>query len=144
LNANRTKVVLTRKRWDAYMMPLFVASFFLGGYTAWRTGQPRFYAAPFPVLLMWVMLRFTTPREGMAVTTIRSTPGAVVMLSFCAAAMLLMVTLSLVDIYVLDHPMDATLEPYHVLLYAPPFIVMLSGACWADRIAKAARARDME
>lgn len=123
------------------MLPLFVAAIFIGAFLVWQTGQLRFAAAPILVLPIWAMLRFQTPRDGMSVTTIRSTPGAVVLLWFMAATIVLFGLILAFDVYVLGHPFRAPLERYHALLFAPPFIVMFTGAFWADRQQKAARDR---
>ena len=89
-----------------------------------------------------MMLRLTTPREGMRVTTIRSTPGAVVMLWFAAATLILAAILCAIDIYVLHHRFRDPLELYHAALFAPPFIIMFTGAFLADRIAKAQKSKN--
>jgi hypothetical protein len=136
---DQTKVLLTRKRWDVYMLPLFAALVLFGALSAWKTGQLRFAAAPLGVLPLWAILRGLTPRDGMKTPTIRSTPGAVVMLWFSGAGILLAGALVAVDIYLIGHPFRAPLEPYHAILFTPPFILIFAGAYWADRIAKSKR-----
>ena len=132
-------MLLTRRRWDAYMLPLFVAMILFGAFSVWKTGQLRFAAAPLGVLPLWAMLRFLTPRVGMKTSTIRSTPGAVVMLWFSGAGILLAGALVAVDIYLIGHPFRAPLEPYHAILFTPPFILIFAGAYRADRIANSKR-----
>ncbi len=136
------KVILTRRRWDAYMLPLFLASTAIGILRVWQTGQFRFAFAPVAVIPIWLMLRLQTPRNGMEVKSIRSTPGAVILLWFMAATLLSMVLLIAIDIYVFKHPFRAPLEPYHAALFSPPFIIMFTGVYWADRIAKAKKGTD--
>ena len=97
---------------------------------------------PIAVIPIWLMFRLKTPRDGMRVTTIRSTPGVVVLLWFMAATLISMALLFALDIYVFGHPFRAPLEPYHAALFAPPFIIMFTGAFWADRIAKSKKAID--
>lgn len=136
MSDEQTKVKLTRRRWDAYLLPTFVASICIVPFTIWQTGQLRFAASPLGVLSFWVMLRILTPREGAAAPTIRSTPGAVVMLWFFAAAILLSAVLLTVDFYLFDHPFSAPLEAYHALLFAPPVILAFVGVFCAERTAK--------
>lgn len=134
--------MLTRRRWAAYMLPLFLAAMAIGALRVWQTGHFQFALAPVAVIPIWLMLHLQTPRDGMRVTTIRSTPGAVVLLWFMAATLISAVLLMALDIYAFGHPFRAPLEPYHAALYAPPFIIMFTGAIWADRIAKAGKATD--
>ncbi|MEI8022057.1 MAG: hypothetical protein WCH39_27860 [Schlesneria sp.] len=118
------------------MIPLFLGAAAIGIVRFWQTGQLKFALTPIAVIPFWMMLRRHTPREGMRVSTIQSTPGAVVLLWFVAASMISMALLFVVDIYVFGHPFRAPLKPYHAALFAPPFVIMLTGGFWADRIAK--------
>jgi hypothetical protein len=125
------------------MFPAFLAAAAIGILRVWQTGQLESALAPVAVIPLWLMLRLRTPRDGMQVTTIRSTPGAVVLLWFMAAALISMALFSALDIYVFGHQFRAPLEPYHAALFAPPFIIIFAGAFWAaDRIAKAKNALD--
>jgi hypothetical protein len=142
VNQHPEKVTLTRRRWDAYMLLIFLAVAAIGAFRAWQSGQVLIAFAPVAVIPLWLMLRLQTPRDGMRVTTIRSTPGAVVLLWFMAATIISMAILFALDIYVLGHPFRAPLEPYHAGLFAPPFMIMFGGAYWADRIAKAKESAD--
>lgn len=142
MNKHTEKVILTRRRWDAYMLPLFLAAAAIGILRVWQTSQFQFALTPVAIIPIWLMLRQQTPRDGMRVTTIRSTPGAVVLLWFMAATLISMVLLFALDIYVFRHSFRAPLEPYHAALFAPPFIIMFTGAFWADRIAKAKKTTD--
>lgn len=118
------------------MLPLFLAATAIGILRVWLTGQFQFAFAPVAVIPIWLMLRLQTPRSGMKVTSIRSTPGAVVLLWFMAATLISMVFLVAIDIYVFKHSFRSPLEPYHAALFAPPFIMMFTGAFRADRIAR--------
>lgn len=137
----REKVTLTRKRWDAYFLPFFLVAICIGAFLVWQTGQLRFAVSPLGVLPLWLMLRFRTPSEGIPVTTIRSTPGAVVMLWCCGVALVSFAALLLVDIYLFRHPFRAPLKPYHFLLFSPPFVIMIGGGFVVERIQKAIRKR---
>ena len=124
------------------MIPLFLAAIAFAAFLVWQTGQLRFAAAPLGVLPLWSMLRFQIPRDGMAVTTIRSTPGAVIMLWFCSATIILMGVLFAIDIYVLGHPFHAPLKLYHLFMFGPLFVLLLVGAFFAERASKATRNQD--
>ena len=119
------------------MIPLFLGAVAIGIVRFWQTGQLKFALIPIAVIPFWMMLRRQTPRDGMRVSTIQSTPGAVVLLWFVAASLVSMAFLFALDIYVFGHPFRAPLKPYHAALFAPPFVIMLTGGFWADRIAKA-------
>jgi hypothetical protein len=124
------------------MLPLFLAAAVIGILRVWQTGQFQFAFAQVPVILFWLMLRLQTPRNGMEVTSIRSTPGAVVLLWFMAATLISMALAVAIDIYVFKHPFRSPLEPYHAALFAPSFLIMFTGVFWADRIAKANKDTD--
>ena len=124
------------------MLPLLIGAAAIGIFRVLQTGQLQFALAPAAVIPIWLMLRLQTPRDGMRVTTIRSTPGAVVLLWFMAATLISMALLFALDLYVFGHPFRAPLEPYHAALFVPPFIIMFTGAFWADRIAKTKKATD--
>lgn len=141
VNQDLEKVILTRRRWDAYMLPLFLAAAAIGILQIWQTGQLRFALNPIVVVPIWLMLRLQTPREGMQVTTIRSTPGTVVLLWFMAATLISMALLLAFDVYIIGHPFHAPLEPYHAALFAPSFIIMFTGVFWADRISREKKAK---
>lgn len=134
------KVTLTRRKWDLYMLPLLAGVAVIGSLRVWQTGQLQFALAPLAVIPLWLMLRLQTPRDGLRVTTIRSTPGAVVLLWFMAASVVTMGLLVVLDIVYLGHPLHAPLEPYHALLFAPPFVIMFAGVFRADRIARREKA----
>lgn len=136
MNHRSNKVLLTRRRWDAYMLPLFLAVAGIGLVRTIQSGQLRYALLPAVVMPIWLMLRLQTPRDGRLTSTVRSTPGAIVMLGFAFAAMLSMSILFIIDIYVIGHPFRSQLEPYHVLLFAPPFIIMFVGAFLAERVRK--------
>ncbi len=124
------------------MVALLVATIAIAVVMVILTGELRFALSPIGVLPLWAVLHFRTPRGGMAVTTIRSTPGAVTMLSFCGATLLLMAALFAIDVHVLGHPFHAPLELYHLFMFGPLFILLLVGAFFADRASKAARNQD--
>lgn len=123
------------------MSPLFLGASAIGFVRVWQTGQWPFALAPIAVIPLWLALRLQTPRDGMPVKTIRSTPGAVVMLWFAAAALISMAILYAIDLYILHHSLRGPLELHHAALYALPFLIILTGAYWADRIKRTKKAK---
>ena len=121
------------------MLALLIATIGIAVVMVALTGELRFALSPIGVLPIWAVLHFRTPRNGMAVTTIRSTPGAVTMLWFCGATLVLMAALFAIDVYLLGHPFRAPLKLYHLFMFGPLFILLLVGAYFAERAAKAAR-----
>ena len=136
MNPGPNTILLTRRRWDAYMLPLFLAVAAIGVVRAIQSGQLRFTLLPVVVIPICLMLRLQTPRDGMPASTVRSTPGAIVMLWFAIAALSSMTILLVIDSYIFEHPFRTRLKLYHALLFAPPFIIMFVGAFFADRIQK--------
>ena len=121
------------------MLALLIATIGIAVVMVALTGELRFALSPIGVLPIWAVLHFRTPRNGMAVTTIRSTPGAVTMLWFCGATLVLIAALFAIDVYLLGHPFRAPLKLYHLFMFGPLFILLLVGAYFAERAAKAAR-----
>ena len=118
-------VLLTRRRWDMYMCPLLIAAGLIGMLNVWVMGEQRYLAAPFAVFSLWAFLRLFTPRDGFAAPTIRSTPGAVILLSSCAVSLALAIAAICLDVYVFGHPIGAALKPHQAALFAPSFIALI-------------------
>lgn len=143
MNQRADTVLLTRRTWDRYMIPAFLAALAIGLFRAWLSGESRFAIAPVSMLLIWLFLRLTTPRKGMPTPTIRSTPGTGMLLWYCGITLALTLVLTLVDVYVFHHPLHAPLQWYHALLFAPPLLIVFVGAYRVDRIKQAHKqARD--
>jgi hypothetical protein len=68
-------VLITRRRWDWYLLPFVAASAIGGLIAAWQLGQPQLMATWIPVTLLWLFLRYTTPKVGMVSHSISGTPG---------------------------------------------------------------------
>ncbi|XZE37111.1 hypothetical protein SH501x_002713 [Pirellulaceae bacterium SH501] len=136
MNQRPNKILLTRRRWDAYMLPLFLAVTAIGIVRVLQTGQLRFALLPLALIPLWLGLRLQTPRDGILTPTVRSTPGVIVLFWSSGAAISLMMLLLAIDVYVLGNPFPSPLNTYHWLLFSPPFIIMFVGAIFADRIMK--------
>lgn len=145
MKPRRDKVLIRRSRWDLWILASLVAWIGVGVYM-WRVGVLRWeFLLALPIVIApWLFLRYTTPREGMHVPTLRGTPGLGVLLSFAAGSLALTVGLMVIDEMVFHHPRNAPLEAYHILLYSPPFLILMTGAIWADRIQKAATSQEPE
>ena len=137
-------VPFTRRTWDVSMLPVMLAAVAVAAYCVWVAGHWHSIAAPLGVLLLWLAKRFRIPAQGVTVSTMRSTPGLFVLLGFMAATLLLAAAITAFDIYVLGHPFNAPLVPYHALLFSPPFIVMLTGGVIAGRIQQRARTENCQ
>ena len=124
------------------MFPLLVVSICVSASYVWQTEQLRYAVNPCGVLLLWAFLRLQTPRGGMAVTSIRSTPGASKLLWFGGAAIALTAALGAVDVFVFAHPLHAPLELYHLFMFGPIFLLLFAGLGFTDRDAEATRDQD--
>jgi hypothetical protein len=68
-------VVLTRRRWDWYLVPVILLSAIYGAVAWWQFQQPRMLMAPLIPAFLWLFLRFGTPRKGLASKRIGAVPG---------------------------------------------------------------------
>ena len=118
-------VLLTRQRWDAWMLPLFVASVVIGMCDVLLTDQARHLTAPLPVLILWGLLRIFTP--------------AIVLVSTCGMSLLLAMMAMMLDVCVFGQPYGAKLEPYHAVLFAPSIVTLVAGVALAEMQARARR-----
>jgi hypothetical protein len=68
------EILLTRRRWDRFFSVLTVLTLAAGIVSAWcfRSFPPL--AIPVPIVAIWLMMRFTTPRQGMRCERISATP----------------------------------------------------------------------
>ncbi len=77
------KVVLTRRRWDWYLVPVILLSAIYGVVACWQFQHPRMLMAPLMPTLFWLYLRCSTPRKGLAGKRISAVPGQASFLIFC-------------------------------------------------------------
>lgn len=69
------QVAVTRKRWAWYFLPATLLFAILGIVLSLTLGLHRLWIAPLPILVLWALLHFSTPRKGLAVTRIPAVPG---------------------------------------------------------------------
>jgi hypothetical protein len=115
------------------MIPAVIVAAAIGSVLVFMSGQLRFAITPLIVIALWLMLRLLTPPDGMTVTTICSTPGAIVLLWHLLAALISMIVLIVIDIHIFGHPFRAPLEPHHTLIFTPPLIIALTGVFFSER-----------
>lgn len=70
-----TCLVLTRKRWAWYFVPTTVLFAVVGIVLSWKFQLHRSLIAPVAPLLLWAVMHFSTPREGMPTSRINAEPG---------------------------------------------------------------------
>lgn len=68
-------LLITRRRWDRYLLPSTVGLAIVGSVAAWQVGQPLVLAHCIPILGLWLFLRYMTPKDGMVSHSISGTPG---------------------------------------------------------------------
>ena len=143
MNQQSETVLLTRQRWNAYLLALFLGALLIAILNVWLTGRFQFLFAPVVVAIpLWLILRMQTPREGLRALRLQSRPGLRVLIWFEFAALALAILLLVLDSYVFGHPITAPLKPYHAVLHAPPFIIMFIGVYLSGRIAKSNQVND--
>jgi hypothetical protein len=69
------QVTLPRSRWDWYFIPAILLSAVIGSVAYWKYDQPRVLVAPLMPTLLWLLLRFGTPRQGLVVKRMGAAPG---------------------------------------------------------------------
>jgi hypothetical protein len=69
------QVVLTRRRWDWYFVPLIVLSVVIGVVGGLKLEQPRMLIAPVMPIGLWLFLRFSTPKRGLASRRLGNEPA---------------------------------------------------------------------
>lgn len=141
MNLDRDKILIRRNRWDAYIAPLFLAATAIGMIRACQTQQWQFSFTPITILPLWLMLRLTTPPEGMQVKTIRSTPGAHLLLCCLTATLVMLALVVAIDVYFFGQPFPAPLQAYHAFLFAPPVLTLFISVLWVNRIQQIGRAK---
>ncbi|MCA9020042.1 MAG: hypothetical protein KDA74_07875, partial [Planctomycetaceae bacterium] len=59
------EVLLTRKRWDRLLIP-WILLFTVGGIlAAWKFNLPHLLSAPLLPMILWLSMRYSTPKQGM-------------------------------------------------------------------------------
>lgn len=144
MNPDRDKILIRRNHWNVYIAPLFLAATVIGIIRAYQTQQWQFIFTPITILPLWIMLRLTTPKTGMRVKTIQSTPGAVLLLCFMMAVLIMLALAVAVDIYIFGNPLQAPLHAYHAILFAPPVLMLVVAVLWVNRIQWIHRAKVTE
>jgi hypothetical protein len=68
------EILVTRRRWDRFFVVLAALMLPTSILCAWLLQDPSPLAIPIPVAAVWLMIRFTTPRQGMRSRRISATP----------------------------------------------------------------------
>lgn len=68
------QVTVTRKRWARYFIPATLLFAVLGVVASLTLQMHRMLIAPVPMLLLWALLHFSTPRKGLAASRIDAEP----------------------------------------------------------------------
>lgn len=70
----KNEVVLTRRRWDLYLVPAILISAGIGFYLWWALDEMRFLAGFVGLTIVWIWLRLMTPKAGMVDPRISAIP----------------------------------------------------------------------
>lgn len=95
------QVTVTRKRWARYFIPATLLFAILGVAASLTLQMHRMLIAPLPMLLLWALLHFSTPRKGLAASRIDAKPESgrflLFLLAWAGVAFALMLTLIFLD-----------------------------------------------
>lgn len=75
-------VAVTRKRWACYFIPATLLFAVVGIVLSLTLKLPRMLIAPFPILILWALLHFSTPSNGLAAPRIDVEPEGLRFLLF--------------------------------------------------------------
>ncbi|QDT80276.1 hypothetical protein Mal35_37470 [Gimesia maris] len=95
------EVLLTRKRWNRLLLP-WILLFTVGGVlAAWKFNLPRLLSAPLLPIIIWLSMRYSTPKQGMVSRKLKADKESNSYLTFLggmfAAYMILMIGLKFID-----------------------------------------------
>jgi len=124
---NDSKVVITRSTWDRYFFPFTVISVVAGVVFYCLNGETRHLGMPIPAILMWVMLRHRTPKDGLRSPTLYGMPGMVALIIFESTILLIVGLLVYADFAVMGHRPSDPLQLYHVPFVVGVFVTTLVG-----------------
>ncbi|WP_298864518.1 hypothetical protein [uncultured Gimesia sp.] len=66
------EILITRKRYDRFGIPLIIISIICGVLTAWYFKHPKYLSMPVILIIFWVLLRNSIPKEGKVFSKIGS------------------------------------------------------------------------
>ena len=130
---DNSHIVITRRRWDYYFLPMLLCAGVIGIVTASYTQQLRPLGAPFAVILLWFMVRLRTPKEGMEVRTIRGTPGMIPMLIWLSCMLSLVVVLFALDYAISGQGFHDPMKWYHGVGFVIFMAVTFGGVTVIER-----------
>jgi len=116
-----------------YFLPLLIVVTVIGFTTAWLTNQWRSCTALLGVVLIWLILRYSTPTDGIRERTISGTPGAKPLLMWLSFIMFIMVLFFAAYILILGREFGVPLTGYHIALLLVLLITMIGGAGYIER-----------
>lgn len=128
-----SKVVITRGTWDRYFLPFTLILVVAGVVIYYLNGETRHLGMPIPAILMWLMLRHRTPKDGFRSPTLFGTPGMVALIIWLSAILLIVGVLRYVDFVVMGQRFSDPLQLYHVPFVVGVFVTLLVGVAVIER-----------
>lgn len=83
------QVLLTRRRWDAYFLPPIVVVALLSVLAFWLSSNRAALKSSFPLIALWLLIRWTWPRDGAVDRTLAATPGMIPLLKWGVTCVIL-------------------------------------------------------
>jgi hypothetical protein len=124
---NDPMVLITRRRWTRYFLPATLAAAALGVIEAIATGELRFLLVPFPMAMLWWLMRLQTPREGMRAQRVSSDLFILPLLCWGGLTLVLILGVEVADCYVTGRAFGAPYKAYHIVLLGPLVVVYFVG-----------------
>ena len=127
------KVVITRSTWDRYFFRFTVILVVAGVAIYYFNGETRQLGMPIPAILMWIMMRHRTPRDGFRSPTLFGTPGMVPLVIWLSTILLIAGLLMYADFVVMGQRFSDPLQLYHVPFVVGVFVTLLVGVAVIER-----------
>jgi hypothetical protein len=141
-------VLLTRRRWDWFFLLATLVALVLGAFAAAVTDQVEPLLAPLAVGLLWGLVRWSTPRQGMPDRRLSSEPDMLRLLGWSGLMIALVLVVDVADCTVTGRAFGAPYQAYHVALLGPIvvayFVGMMIFARRIDRRRKSERSKVAE
>ena len=120
-------MLITRRRWDFYFVPLIVLTTVSGLVLAVIFEEARCLVAPLAPLFLWLFLRWMTPVGGFRSQTISATPGMPQFLAWSSIILGIMISFFVLDEFLLGHKLDEPPKLYHYAFTASLLALLFLG-----------------
>jgi hypothetical protein len=124
---------VTKRNWDVLLLPVLCISLFLAVFLAAFANFYRAFELPAFTLLIWLLLRFTTPSHGMKAVAITGNPKAKALLKWLSFFIVLTAGWVFLHIVVLGNSFDTPLSTPQIVGFVLIDVLLLIGVFVIER-----------